>query len=199
MIKIVCGLGNPGETYRGTRHNLGFDIVDRLAMRHESIRIETHRLFHSIAIDMAGGISYLIKPQTYMNKSGVAVTDALRLWDVGPDKLFVISDDFNLSLGKIRIRKSGSAGGHKGLASILDNLGSDAFPRLRVGIGPLPEEAEKQSDRITDFVLSRFPQEEEKIVENMILRAVEAADFVLNNRLDMAISKYNSANPTPEN
>ena len=197
MIKIACGLGNPGESYRGTRHNLGFEIIDRLVGRHESTRIETHRLFYSLAIDTADGILYLIKPQTYMNRSGLAVADALRLWNARPDMLFVISDDFNLSLGKIRIRKSGSAGGHKGLASIIDCLGTDSFPRLRLGVGPLPEEAEKQNERITDFVLSRFPQEEVKIVDNMILRAVEAVDFVLNNRLDMAISKYNSANPTP--
>lgn len=199
VIRIVCGLGNPGGEYFGTRHNLGFDIIDRLAKRHKMIQAGSHRFFSFRAIDTASGMLYLIKPQAYMNRSGEAVVEALRLWNVKPDEFFVISDDFNLALGSIRIRKTGSAGGHKGLASIIDSLGVSDFPRLRAGIGPLPFEGPADRDRITDFVLSPFPAEENDVVDDLISRAVEAIGLVINNCFDLAISKYNSANPTPEN
>ncbi|MCP4566151.1 MAG: aminoacyl-tRNA hydrolase [FCB group bacterium] len=199
VIRIVCGLGNPGDEYFGTRHNLGFDIIDRLAERHKMIQAGSYRFFSFRAIDTASGMLYLIKSQTFMNRSGEAVVEALRLWNAKPDELFVISDDFNLALGSIRIRKTGSAGGHKGLASIIDSLGVSDFPRLRAGIGPLPFEGSADRDRITDFVLSPFLPEENEVVDELISRAVEAIGLVINNCFDLAISKYNSANPTPEN
>ena len=199
MIKVVCGLGNPGNKYRATRHNLGFDIVDRLAARHKVIQSGQGGSFLYRSVRTVTGEVFLIKPQTYMNRSGAAVAEALQLFTAQPTELFVIGDDFNLPLGRLRIRKSGSAGGHNGLASIIETLGHDDFLRLRGGIGPLPERTGQIPGAITAFVLSRFLPEEEKNIVTTISRSVEAIELILSNQIDRAISIYNSANPTPKN
>jgi len=192
-IKIVCGLGNPGERYEHTRHNLGYDVVDGLANEAGLPPAEEAGLFSYRAAKTA----CLIKPLTFVNRSGKAVRAALDGFDAGPDELFVINDDFHLPLGEIRIRKSGSSGGHNGLQSIIDEIGTIFFPRIRIGIGPLPEAAAGNAGLISEFVLSRFEPEEEKIVATAISRAVEAVGFVINGDIDLAISKYNSFDPTP--
>jgi PTH1 family peptidyl-tRNA hydrolase len=199
VVKVICGLGNPGPLYENTRHNLGYSILDRLTKLVTIARHERQPAFDSVQIGLAERAVYLIKPLTYVNESGLAVREALKFFEVQPTELFVISDDFSLPLGTLRIRRSGSSGGHRGLESIIDTLGTTDFPRMRAGIGPLPEEVQSDHDRIREFVLSPFRDEEKEIVEIMLSRAVEAMKLVLNDSLDQAISKYNSANPTPEN
>lgn len=197
MVRVICGLGNPGSRYEHTRHNLGYDIVDRLAERLDLCHIKRGLLFdYGRAVTEAGDL-YLIKPVTYVNRSGPAVQAALEQFGIDAAELFVIVDDFNLPLGTLRIRTSGSAGGHRGLVSIIEELARADFPRLRAGIGPLPDEATLGENGVPDFVLSRFAPDEEETVAGMITRAVEALELVINNRLDLAISRYNRANPTP--
>lgn len=198
MIKIVCGLGNPGASYEHSRHNLGFDIVDRLTERSGSPPVTVTPTFEYRTINGAAGSVRLVRPITYVNRSGVAVRRALEMFGVAPEELFVISDDFSLHLGTIRIRKSGSSGGHNGLQSIIDELGRSDFPRLRAGIGPLPPEYADDPETIPEFVLSRFGPDEEEAVAHMLSRAVGAVTLVIAGELDLAISRYNSPNPTPD-
>ena len=197
-IKVVCGLGNPGPEYEHTRHNVGYDIIDRLARRLGLSRNQRAAGFEFRTLTAGTGEVHLIQPVTYVNRSGLAVREALDRFRAQPGELFVISDDFHLPLGALRIRTSGSAGGHNGLQSIIDELGTIEFSRLRAGIGPLPDEIAGQSELIVDFVLSRFRPDEEEIVSNMISHAVEAVERVIADGLDPAISKNNGANPTPE-
>jgi len=199
VVRIICGLGNPGRRYEGTRHNLGFDVIDRLADRLDiKIRRQARQFEYGVAASEAGDI-YVIRPTTYVNRSGLAAREALDLFDVDPTAFFVISDDFQLSLGTLRIRKSGTSGGHNGLESIIDELGRRDFPRLRIGIGPLPSWAAADGERIPNFVLSRFEPEEEETVEEIKSLAAEAIEVSLNDGLELAISKYNRSNPTPGN
>lgn len=198
MVRILCGLGNPAPQFDHTRHNLGYDIIDRLAAR-IGISLGTAAAWFEYGMAGAGSAGVaLIKPITSVNRTGVAIKEALDLFRADPSELFVISDDFHLPLGTLRIRKSGSSGGHRGLASIIEGLGRSDFARLRAGIGPLPESASADPDMITRFVLSVFRPEEAEIVDAMVSRAVEALEVILAGDLDLAISRYNRANPTPE-
>lgn len=199
MVKIICGLGNPGIRYQNTRHNLGFDVVDRLAEKLKPAR--TGQMSRFEYFEYAGGNASvsLIKPITFVNRSGEAAREALEFYEADSKQFFVICDDFNLPLGSIRIRTRGSSGGHNGLESIISELGAGDFPRLRIGIGPLPESIQTDRSRIYDFVLEKFYPDEVKIVENMKSLAVEALLSILNNGLDLAISRYNRSSPTPEN
>jgi PTH1 family peptidyl-tRNA hydrolase len=144
------------------------------------------------------GTVYLIQPLTYVNRSGAAVLDALQRFEADPDELFVICDDYHLPLGALRIRKRGSSGGHNGLLSIIEALGRDDFARLRLGIGPLPDWADADREKIPDFVLGRFEADDEEIVTRMLSLAVEAVAVTLRESLDMAISTCNRNNPTPD-
>ncbi len=135
---IIVGLGNYGQKYEMTRHNAGFMTIDRLAEKH-SVKIQRYR-FSSLTGEcvISGHKVLLMKPQTYMNRSGIAVYEAADYYKLEPEKVIVFSDDVNLAPGKMRIRKSGSSGGQKGLQSIIENLDSEAFPRIRIGIGKSP-------------------------------------------------------------
>jgi len=197
VARIICGLGNPGSRYEHTRHNLGFDIIDRLA---ERLDITGQGLTPQFEYRTVAGAddTFLIKPATYVNRSGLAVFEALRLFKAEPAELFVINDDFHLTLGTVRIRKGGSSGGHNGLESIIEELGRTDFPRMRLGIGPLPEWAIADGAKIPDFVLGCFQPGEIEIVDKMISLAVEAIETILIENLDLAISRYNTVNPTPE-
>jgi peptidyl-tRNA hydrolase, PTH1 family len=196
VIGIVLGLGNPGPQYDGTRHNLGFDIIDRLVRRLGLSWRDGGSLYDIAA---TGNDRFrLVKPKTFVNRSGLAAVDMVRRFDITPPELFVISDDFHLPLGKLRIRSAGSAGGHKGLESIITELGADDFPRLRAGIGPLPADLAGDGARIREFVLSSFTADEKTIIEDMISRAVAAVETALKDGLDAAIHTYNNSNPTPE-
>lgn len=184
---IIVGLGNPGRKYEGTRHNMGFDVIDRL--------VETYRIpeggtkFHSLYGTgvIEGQKVLLMKPLTYMNLSGTAVAEAVNFYKIDPEKeLIVISDDIDLDPGRIRIRKKGSAGGQNGLKNIIERTGTQNFTRVRVGTGAKPEGWD-----LADWVLSRFSREDRAHVDDAIRRAADAVACIVTSGPDEAMNKFN--------
>jgi PTH1 family peptidyl-tRNA hydrolase len=185
-MKIIVGLGNPGFTYRRTRHNLGFMVVAALA-RHRGIRFRRGR-FQSTQAEGRIGREHvlLVRPQTFMNRSGACVAALARHFDCPFEDLLVICDDVNLDIGKLRLRRSGSAGGHKGLQSVIDHLRSRQFPRLRLGVGQPPEGIDMMS-----YVLSPFRRSDRTTVKDLIPRAAQAAEAWVYYGLDEAMNRFN--------
>ena len=184
---LVVGLGNPGEQYVYTRHNAGFLTIDELAERKQ---IPVQRLKHRAltnTVELAGVKVLLMKPVTYMNLSGEAVGEAARFYKIPPERVLVISDDVSLPLGKLRIRKSGSAGGHNGLKSIIQHLGTEAFPRLKIGVGGKPH----PDYDMADWVLSRFTGEDKQVMDETVRRAADAVECFLKDGPDRAMGKFN--------
>lgn len=183
-MRVFVGLGNPGRQYAHTRHNAGFDVLDIFAKRHKA-RILT-RQCHALvgSFDHLGEQILLVKPQTYMNESGLAVGEVMRKYHLEPDDFFVIYDDMDLPPGKIRIRMRGSSGGQKGMKSIISHLHSEDFPRLRVGIG-------RHGGEAIDHVLSRFNRAEQKVMEPALESAADALDMILNEGIDAAMNLFN--------
>ena len=188
-MKIVMGLGNPGRRYGRCRHNLGFMVVDRLAQGWD-VSV-TNKKYHALVggRDLDGERVLLVKPQSYMNRSGDSAKSLFRFLPVSAEDLVVIYDDLDLTFGRIRIREKGGAGGHRGVRSILDALGSDNFNRVRVGIGRPPGGVDP-----TDFVLSPFLAEEWPVADQMISRAADAIRSLLEEGVRQAMEKYNRAN-----
>ncbi len=184
---IVAGLGNPGPEYEKTRHNIGFLTVNALAADH-GVRIDRLK-FKALTANtvIAGEKCLLMKPQTFMNNSGEAIGEAARFFKVPPENIIVISDDISLEPGKIRIRRKGSAGGHNGLKSIIAHLGSDNFPRVKVGVG---ERKNPESD-LADFVLGTFSKEDIPLMNDAILNAVDAVELIVAGKTDEAMNRYN--------
>ncbi len=172
---LIVGLGNPGGQYEGTRHNVGFMVADELARRGRfSIqKVKYHALTAAAVIGGQGAL--VMKPTTYMNLSGEAVGEAARFYKLPPDHVLVISDDVDLPLGKLRIRTGGSAGGHNGLKSVIQHLGSDQFPRLKVGVGGKPH----PDYDMADWVLSKLQGEDQKVMEEAVKRAADAVECLL--------------------
>lgn len=188
-MKLVVGLGNPGSQYARTRHNAGFMVVDRLAQRHAPGAVVKAK-FGGDLIDasIAGERALLLKPMTYMNRSGQSVSEALRFYKLIPaEDLLVITDDLALPLGAIRIRGTGSPGGHNGLADISLKLGSDDYPRLRFGIDPKPPHMVQ-----ADYVLSRFTDEDQATLGPAIDKAAQAVECFLSDGLTKAMNRYNT-------
>lgn len=178
---IVFGLGNPLEQYKGTRHNVGFMVVDRLAKK-LSLRFKNYGQYQTAK---SGDYLILVKPMLYMNNSGVAVRAYLQSSSEKPN--FVVAyDDWALPLGKIRIREKGSDGGHHGLASIIYHLNTNEFARLRIGIGPLPDNVSA-----TDFVLSNFTKDEKLILEQVIENVCQAIITINQSGIKIAMNKFN--------
>ena len=186
-FRLLVGLGNPGREYSGTRHNIGFMVLDRLA----GAMGTTFRTDKKCRADVAtsGGV-WLLKPQTYMNLSGESASALARFYQIEPARVLVVLDDLALPLGRLRFRERGSAGGHNGLQSILDHLGTQDVPRLRVGIGP------SDSGEATGHVLGRFAVDERPLVEQSLDRAVEAVRFAQENDLPSAMNRFNPHTPT---
>jgi len=184
---LIVGLGNPGQKYEWTRHNCGFMVVDELARRAgREVRVSECQAL-TTRVNIGGRDSLLVKPQTFMNLSGVAVAclkDKYEIEDLS--SILVLSDDLALPFGKIRIRKQGSAGGHNGLKSVIAKLGSQQFPRIRMGIAP-----EHQVDDSREFVLTDFPRKDRDELAEMVARAADAAEDVLTAGIAVAMSKYN--------
>lgn len=186
MTYLLVGLGNPGREYRDNRHNIGFMVVDELSAQLgiSLTRVQSRSLV-GIGIHEAKKV-ILAKPQTYMNLSGQAVAGLARFYKILPGCLLVIHDDLDLPFGTLRIRPSGGSGGHKGLASIIEQLGTDAFPRMRLGIGRPPRGANP-----AEYVLQPFSQSEQKILPIFLRNAVEAVKTYLDQDIERAMSRFN--------
>jgi len=186
-VKLIAGLGNPGPTYRGTRHNVGFDVVDTLARR-ASIAFESAPAEALIA-RWRSNDTLLVKPLTFMNHSGQAIGDVLRYFKVDVADLLVVVDEVQLPLGKLRARARGSAGGHNGLKSVIAHLG-EAFARLRLGVG-------RGDDRrdLADHVLARFERDEAGEVERMIARAADASETFMTAGIAAVMNQFNGGDP----
>ena len=184
---LLVGLGNPGAKYASTRHNMGFLALDGLADR-EGFRFNKLRFRAWTAQWKVGDQQVLVmKPQTYMNLSGESVGEAARFYKVPADHVLVISDDVSLPVGKLRIRKTGSAGGHNGLKNIIQHLGTDAFPRIKVGVG-MPEHPDHE---MIDWVIGKPQGEEAKTLRAALDRAAEAALCIVDEGADKAMNRFN--------
>ena len=184
---LVVGLGNPGAKYENTRHNVGFMTADALAARSgEPIRRVKYHALTSEAV-IGGQSVLLMKPTTFMNLSGQAVGEAARFYKIPADHVLVISDDVDLPLGKLRIRKAGSAGGHNGLKNIIQLLGTDQFPRLKIGVGGKPH----PDYNMADWVLGQFQGEDKKTIDAAVARAADAVECLLADGIDRAMNQYN--------
>lgn len=185
---LIVGLGNPGAKYEMTRHNAGFLAVDLFAIK-ENLNIKKLK-YHALVGDaiINGKKCLVMKPQTFMNNSGEAVGEAARFYKIPPEKVVVISDDISLDVGKIRIKRKGSAGGHNGLKSIIAHLGSENFVRIKVGVGKKPS----ADYDLVDWVLGRFPKELEKELKSALENTVDALPYIVNDEIDRAMNLFNS-------
>ena len=189
-ITLVVGLGNPGRHYEGTRHNAGFMVLDRLAAA-AGAAFESKPKWQSHVAKLPGSGILLVKPQCFMNLSGRPVRQIAGFHKWQAASVLVVHDDVALPLGKLRIREKGSAGGHNGLKSLIEHLGTDAFPRLKVGVGA-PEPG-----NLTGHVLGNFREDEREALENTLARAVAAVQLALSQGLTVAANRYNSGKETP--
>lgn len=191
-MKLVVGLGNPGRKYAGTRHNVGFDVIERLASRHAA---EAWRLKFDAEIaeaQIGGERTLLLRPQTLMNRSGQAVQAAVAFYKLPLEDLLVVCDDFNLPLGRLRIRTEGSSGGQKGLHHITQMLGTQEIDRLRIGIGPVPAEWD-----VVDFVLGKFTPQEQAAIAPIIERSADAVRCWVEQGVAAAMNQFNALPGTP--
>ncbi|MGN8896898.1 aminoacyl-tRNA hydrolase [Flavonifractor sp. HCP28S3_F3] len=184
---LLVGLGNPGDKYDNTRHNVGFAAIDQLA---EELKVPVQKLKYRAltqTVELGGAKVLLMKPITYMNLSGEAVGEAARFFKIPADHVLVLSDDVSLPVGKLRIRKGGSAGGHNGLKSIIHHLGTDQFPRVKIGVGEKPH----PDYDMADWVLGKFTGEDLKTITQAIQRAGKAAECYIQDGPDKAMNKFN--------
>lgn len=182
---IIAGLGNPGKEYTGTRHNVGYDTLERLA---EKYNVKLNKLkFNSVygEITINGEKVMLVKPVTYMNKSGIAIDEIIKFYKIPAENLIVIYDDIDISVGALRIRPHGSPGTHNGMKSIIQHVGSN-FPRIRIGIGRNPDMD------LADYVLQKFSKGDSEKLSPIIDKAAEAAIEIIENNVDIAMQKYNT-------
>jgi PTH1 family peptidyl-tRNA hydrolase len=183
---IIVGLGNPTEKYQATRHNVGWDVITRLS---DDYRIPMDFKKHK-AICGKGYIEgekvILAQPITYMNLSGESVRELVDFYKVAPEEVIVIYDDISLEVGQLRIRKKGSAGGHNGMKSIISHLGTDEFPRIKVGVGDKPKGWD-----LADYVLSRFQGEEQVTIREALKDSSEACKMIITSGMDAAMNQYN--------
>ena len=185
---IIAGLGNPEQKYNGTRHNVGFAVLDELAEKnHIPLQIRENKGLVGKGI-MEGEKVLLVKPLTYMNASGDCIAELASYYKTEPEQILVIYDDINLDVGQLRIRSKGSAGGHNGIKSILARLGSENFPRIRVGVGAKPEQMD-----LVDHVLGRFQGQEKIWIEDGIRDAALAAELILREGIPAAMNRFNGA------
>ena len=184
---LIVGLGNPGEKYENTRHNVGFQVIDELAERQG--RPVQRLKFKALTglLTIGGERALVMKPVTYMNLSGEAVRPAADFYKLPPERILVISDDVALAAGRLRIRTKGSAGGHNGLKNIIQHLGTDQFPRIRVGVGEKPH----PDYDLADWVLGRPQGEDKKAIDAAVKRAADAVECILTQGLERGMGKFN--------
>ena len=186
ITHIIAGLGNYGNEYRHTRHNAGFMAIDCLA---ERLGVTISRAkFHALTAEttIAGKRVLLMKPQLYMNRSGESVRDAAEFYKIPPENILVLCDDINLDVGKLRIRRKGSDGGQKGLRDVIYQISSDAFPRLRIGVGKVPPGGD-----VVNWVLGRIPESERETFSKVLEQAADAIPMIIEGKIDLAMGKYN--------
>lgn len=190
-MKLIVGLGNPGQSYAHNRHNIGFRCLNHFARR-QGIRFDSRWEKARLGQVAEGGV-VLAKPQTFMNLSGLSVSRLVKKYDVALSDLLVVHDDLDLPLGRIRLRSGGSSGGHKGVSSIISSLGTQDFPRLRVGIGrPTASENPVETDEgVISYVLGDFTPEEARIVAQVIPRVSQAIVCFLTEGISSAMNSYN--------
>lgn len=185
-MPIIIGLGNPGDKYAGTRHNVGFELIDRLAQA-LSVRLGPGKgPFHVGTGQHAGQKVILVKPTTYMNKSGDAVQQVLNWYKKSIDRCLICYDDLNLEIGTLRLRPGGSAGGHNGIKDIIQKMGTKSFPRLRIGIGNNFPKGQQ-----VKYVLSPFTPDEKKEIETVFEKAVDACLCFVREDIDIAMNEFN--------
>jgi PTH1 family peptidyl-tRNA hydrolase len=192
-MKLIVGLGNPGRRYEGTRHNVGFEILDRLARRHGGEWEAGPRGIEALVARWRSADAVLAKPLTFMNLSGAAVVALLQFHKIDPVDLFVVVDDVNIDLGRLRARPEGSAGGHNGLKSIIGSLGTQTFARLRVGVG-------RGDDRrdLADHVLAKFDADERAIVAETVDRSADAVELFVAEGIGPVMNRYNRGSAPDE-
>jgi len=190
-MKLVVGLGNPGRKYEGTRHNVGFDVLAELVRRNVSgkqgpVTLKSAFRGELADVKVADQRLLMLWPQTYMNLSGASVLEARDFYKLTNEELLIVCDDFNLPLAKLRIRKTGSSGGQKGLENIVSRLGTEDVPRLRIGVGPVPEHFNG-----ADFVLGKFTRQEMPEVREAITRAAEAVESWAREGIQLTMNRFN--------
>lgn len=186
-MDIIAGLGNPTKEYENTRHNVGFAVIDQLAEKYNiDVSERKHRAFCGKGV-IEGKKVLLIKPQTFMNLSGESIRSAVDYYKITPEELIVIYDDISLEPGQLRIRKKGSAGGHNGIKNIIAHLGTQEFPRIKVGVGAKPPRMD-----LKDYVLSRFSKGEQERMEEAFQEAAEAVVMMLVEGPDRAMNHFNT-------
>lgn len=187
IMKLIVGLGNPGEEYEATRHNLGFMLIDRLFERAGGRRFRSEMAARTAEVALAGQRALLVKPQTFMNLSGDAVKPLLERYGEGDtSNLIVASDEAALPFGMIRVRARGSAGGQKGLKSIIERLGSGEFARVRMGVKP-----DHPVSDLASFVLAKIPRRDREMLEEVLDRAADAVEVVLAEGVERAMQRFN--------
>lgn len=186
IMKIIIGLGNPTREYQATRHNIGFDAITRLCDDY-SIRLDSkeHKALCGRGY-IAGEKVILAQPQTFMNLSGESVRELVDYYKLTNEDIIVIYDDIHLDVGQLRVRKKGSAGGHNGIKNIIAQLGTEEFMRIRVGVGEKPEKWD-----LVDYVLGRFPKEEEPVIREALERVSKACECIITDGIEAAMNRYN--------
>ena len=184
---IIAGLGNPDRQYEGTRHNAGFDVIDRIAEKY-NIAVDTKKHRACIGKGIIGGQKVLLaKPQTYMNPSGESIRSLVDYYKIDEEnELLVVYDDISLDVGQLRIRAKGSAGGHNGIKNIIAHLGTQVFPRIKVGVGEKPKGYD-----LADYVLGHFSKAEKERIEEGYDNAVRAAEMIVTGQLNEAMNEFN--------
>lgn len=186
IMYIIIGLGNPDQRYAATRHNIGFDAITRISDEYDiPLDFKKHKALCGKGY-IGGEKVVLAMPQTYMNLSGESVRELVDFYKVSSEEIIVIYDDISLDVGKLRLRSKGSAGGHNGIKSIISHLGSEEFPRIKVGVGDKPKDWD-----LADYVLSRFPKEEEPIIRDSLKRTSEAVKSIITDGMAAAMNIYN--------
>lgn len=186
VMKLIVGLGNPTDKYEGTRHNVGFEVIDRIADEY-GIGLDTikHKGMYGKG-KLDGQTVILLKPMTYMNLSGESISAVAAYYKIEPCDIIVIYDDINLDVGRLRVRGKGSAGGHNGIKNMIAHLHTEEFPRVRIGVGMKPPKMD-----LADYVLSRFSKEEQERMEEGYDRAVKAVAMLVKDELEQAMNEYN--------
>lgn len=187
-MKLIIGLGNPGKQYENTRHNIGFNVIDALADKWNAPLNQSKFNGMYAVVHRPEGKVILLKPLTYMNLSGECVRPLMDYYDIEVEDILVIYDDLDLEAGKLRLREKGSAGGHNGIKSLIQHLGTQQFNRIRVGVSRPPT-----GMKVSDYVLSKFSKEEQPIMEDAVKKSVDAVEASLSKKFLDVMSQFNGA------